>query len=263
MQSTFESDPGISSQLSLYRQNGSKVIEGDLITLPVAGGLIYEEPFYIQAAGTAGSSFSGSYPVLKRIAVSFGGNVGFGPTLQSALSQVVPGLGSGTSSGGSAGGGTSTGSVSAAVRNYLAQAESDYAQAQAALKHGDLGSYQKYIAKMKTALDQAQRAAQPRAAQPRPPRRRPLALTWSRPYGRRSLVARWADTAADIGGDAHRQVDGGRTLGRDGTFMNADLPVIWHLGPAGGGKETDCSWHLGCWSTPPLCQRTGARSAVT
>ena len=161
VQSTFESDPGISSQLSLYRQNGSKVIEGDLITLPVAGALIYEEPFYIQAAGTAGSSFSGSYPVLKRIAVSFGGNVGFGPTLQSALSQVVPGLGSGTSSGGSAGSGTSTGSVSAAVRNYLGQAESDYAQAQAALKHGDLGSYQKYIAKMKTALDQAQQAAKP------------------------------------------------------------------------------------------------------
>jgi uncharacterized membrane protein (UPF0182 family) len=161
VQGTFESDPNISSQLSLYRQNGSKVIEGDLITLPVAGGLIYEEPFYIQAAGTAGSSFTGSYPVLKRIAVSFDGNIGFGPTVQNALSQVIPGLGSGTSSGGSAGGGTSTGSVSAAVRNYLAQAESDYAQAQAALKHGDLGSYQKSIAKMKTALDQAQHAAKP------------------------------------------------------------------------------------------------------
>jgi uncharacterized protein len=161
VQGTFESDPGISSQLSLYRQNGSKVIEGDLITLPVAGGLIYEEPFYIQAAGTAGSSFSGSYPVLKRIAVSFDGNIGFGPTLQNALSQVIPGLGTGTSSGGSSGGGTSTGSVSTAVRNYLAQAESDYAQAQAALKQGDLGSYQKYIAKMKTALDQAQQAAKP------------------------------------------------------------------------------------------------------
>jgi uncharacterized membrane protein (UPF0182 family) len=163
VQSTFESDPGISSQLSLYRQNGSKVIEGDLITLPVAGGLIYEEPFYIQAAGTAGSSFSGSYPVLKRIAVSFDGNIGFGPTLQDALSQVIPGFGgSGPGTGtGPSSGSTGQGKVSAAVRNYLAQAESDYAQAQAALKHGDLGSYQKYIAKMKTALDQAQRAAAP------------------------------------------------------------------------------------------------------
>jgi uncharacterized protein len=161
VQSTFESDPNISSQLSLYRQNGSKVIEGDLITLPVAGGLIYEEPFYIQAASTGGGTSTGSYPVLKRIAVSFDGNVGFGPTLQNALSQVIPGLGSGTPSGGSSGGGTPAGPVSAAVRNYLAQAESDYAQAQAALKHGDLGSYQKYIAKMKTALDQAQQAAKP------------------------------------------------------------------------------------------------------
>ncbi len=162
VQSTFESDPGISSQLSLYRQNGSKVIEGDLITLPVAGGLIYEEPFYIQAAGTAGSSFSGSYPVLKRIAVSFGGNVGFGPTLQSALSQVVPGLSAGPGSSGSSGSGSGsgTGSASVTVRGYLAQAESDYAKAQAALKTGDFASYGKYTALMKQALDQAQKAAQ-------------------------------------------------------------------------------------------------------
>lgn len=163
VQSTFESDPGISAQLSLYRQNGSKVIEGDLITLPVAGGLIYEEPFYNQAAGAKGSSFAGSYPVLKRIAVSFDGNIGFGPTLQAALSQVIPGFGGtgpGTGSGPGSGS-TGQGKVSASVRKYLAQAESDYAQAEAALKHGDLGSYQKYIAKMKTALDQAQQAATP------------------------------------------------------------------------------------------------------
>ena len=69
VQSTFESDPTISSQLSLYRQNGSKVIEGNLITLPVGGALVYEEPIYIQAAGTTGGSTSGSYPVLKRVAV--------------------------------------------------------------------------------------------------------------------------------------------------------------------------------------------------
>jgi uncharacterized membrane protein (UPF0182 family) len=129
----------------------------------VAGGLIYEEPFYIQAAGAAGSTSTGSYPVLKRIAVSFDGNIGFGPTLQNALSQVIPGLsgsGSNTGSGTSSGSG-GQGTVGAAVRNYLAQAESDYADAQAALKRGDLGSYQKYIAKMKTALDQAQQAAKP------------------------------------------------------------------------------------------------------
>jgi uncharacterized protein len=167
VQSTFESDPTISSQLSLYRQNGSKVIEGDLITLPVAGALVYEEPIYIQAAGAAGSSTTGSYPVLKRVAVSFDGNVGFAPTLQQALSQVVPGLagssggaGSGAGSGSGSGPGSSgTGPVSAAVRGYLQQAESYYAKAQAALKRGDFASYGRYTQEMKKALDQAQQAA--------------------------------------------------------------------------------------------------------
>ena len=167
VQGTFESNAAVSRQLALYRQEGSKVILGNLITLPVAGGLIYAEPIYIQAANTTGgSSSSGSYPVLQRVVVSFDGNVGFGPTLPSALSQVIPGLGgSGSSSGSqSGGGGTGQGSVSAAVRSDLAQAESDYAKAEAALKQGDLTGYAKYIADMKTALDQAQRAAQPHPA---------------------------------------------------------------------------------------------------
>jgi len=104
--------------------------------------------------------------VLQRVVVSFDGNVGFGPTLQNALSQVIPGLGgAGSSSGGQPGSGsTGQGSASAAVRGDLAQAESDYAKAQAALKQGDLTGYAKYIAKMKSALDQAQRAAQPHPA---------------------------------------------------------------------------------------------------
>jgi len=162
VQGTFESDPTISSQLSLYRQNGSKVIEGNLITLPVGGALVYEEPIYIQAAGTTGGSTSGSYPVLKRVAVSFDGNVGFSQTLSGALSQVIPGLSSspGSSSGSSGSSGTGQGSASAVVRADLAQAESDYAKAQAALKTGDFASYGKYTALMKQQLDRAQKAAQ-------------------------------------------------------------------------------------------------------
>jgi len=171
VQGTFESNAAVSRQLALYRQEGSTVILGNLITLPVAGGLIYEEPIYIRAANTSGgASSSGSYPVLQRVMVSFDGNVGFGPTLQNALSQVIPGLGGSGSSGGSGSGagpgsgGTGQGSVSTAVRGDLAQAESDYAKAEAALKQGDLTGYAKDIARMKAALDQAQQAASPRPA---------------------------------------------------------------------------------------------------
>jgi uncharacterized membrane protein (UPF0182 family) len=169
VQSAFESNTSVSAQLSLYRQNGSTVIEGNMIILPVGGGLIYEEPVYIQAAGAAGSS-SGSFPYLQRVLVSFNGHVGFGATLQDALSQVVPGLtgqqgtpsgsGSGSGSGGGTGTGTGTGPVSAAVRADLQQAEKYYTQAQAALKQGDFATYGADTALMKKALDAAQQAAQ-------------------------------------------------------------------------------------------------------
>ena len=102
--------------------------------------------------------------------MSFGGNVGFGADAAKRTQPGGPGhWAPGPRPAASAGGGTSTGSVSAAVRKYLQQAETDYAQAQAALKSGDLASYQKYIAKMKTALDQAQQG-RPDAAR----------STWSR-----------------------------------------------------------------------------------
>jgi uncharacterized protein len=151
VQNNFESDTVASKELSLFRQGGSSVIKGNLIALPLGGGLLYEEPIYIQAAGGTGS---GSYPTLKRVFVFFDGQVGYGLTLQNALGQVFAGLpsrGPALPSG--------TGQVSAAVRRYLAQAEQDYAAAQAALKRGDFAAYGQDIANMKAALDNAQHAA--------------------------------------------------------------------------------------------------------
>jgi uncharacterized protein len=151
VQNNFESDTVASKELSLFRQGGSSVIKGNLIALPLGGGLLYEEPIYIQAAGGTGS---GSYPTQKRAFVFFDGQVGYGPTLQNALGQIFAGL---PSTGPVLPSGT--GQVSAAVRKYLAQAEQDYTAAQAALKIGDFASYGQDIANMKRALDNAQRAA--------------------------------------------------------------------------------------------------------
>jgi len=151
VQNAFESFTTASKELSLFRQGGSSVIPGNLIALPLAGGLLYEEPIYIQAAGGAST---GSYPTLRRVFVYFAGQVVYGTSLQNALAQVFTGLpsaGPGIPSGG--------GAVSAAVRRYLQQAEQAYATAQAALRSGDFSAYGKAIASMKQALDNAQRAA--------------------------------------------------------------------------------------------------------
>jgi uncharacterized membrane protein (UPF0182 family) len=151
VQNNFESDTVASKELSLFRQGGSTVIKGNLVALPLAGGLLYEEPIYIQAAGGASA---GSYPTLKRVFVFFDGQVGYAPTLQNALGQIFAGL---PSTGPALPSGT--GQVSAAVRRYLAEAEQDFAAAQAALKSGDFAAYGQDIANMKAALDNAQHAA--------------------------------------------------------------------------------------------------------
>ncbi len=167
VQNNFESNTVASKELSLFRQGGSSVIKGNLIALPVGGGLLYEEPVFIRAAG--GTS-AGSYPTLKRVLVFFDGQVGYGASLQDALAQVFTGLPS-TGPGISGSGGT----VSAAVRMYLQQAEQAYAQAQAALRSGDFAAYGQAIAKMKQALDNAQRAAKRAAGATPPPTSTPTA----------------------------------------------------------------------------------------
>jgi uncharacterized membrane protein (UPF0182 family) len=151
VQNNFETDPVASKELSLFRQGGSAVIKGNLIALPLGGGLLYEEPIYIEAAGGASA---GSYPTLKRVFVFYNGQVGYGLSVQGALAQVFTGLpsaGQGPPSG--------SGAVSAIVRKYLQQAEQDYATAQAALRSGNFTAYGQAIASMKQALDNAQQAA--------------------------------------------------------------------------------------------------------
>jgi len=152
VQNNFESNTTASKELSLFRQGGSSVIKGNLIALPFEGGLLYEEPIYIRAAGGTGA---GSYPTLRRVFVFYDGQVGYGTSLQGALAQVFTGLpsaGQGVPSGTGAG-------ASALVRKYLQQAEQDYATAQSALRSGNLSGYAQAIAQMKQELDNAQQAA--------------------------------------------------------------------------------------------------------
>ena len=85
VQNTFNSDPTASQTLNLLSQQGSQVIKGNLLTLPVGGGLLYVQPVYVQ------SSTGTQYPLLRKVLVSFGDKVGFADTLREALDQVFGG----------------------------------------------------------------------------------------------------------------------------------------------------------------------------
>ncbi|SDG93992.1 hypothetical protein SAMN05421505_109189 [Sinosporangium album] len=85
-QNTFDSDPRVSTELNLLRGTGgaTEVLNGNLLTLPFAGGLLYVEPVYVQPKAAT----SARYPTLQRVLVLFGDKVGFGPSLKDALNQV-------------------------------------------------------------------------------------------------------------------------------------------------------------------------------
>jgi uncharacterized membrane protein (UPF0182 family) len=165
VQGAFESNAAASAELTLLRRGGSIVTLGNMITIPVGGGLLYIEPVYVTAAA-AGST--GSYPSLQRVFAFYAGHpVGFQPTLTEALAQVF----SGSTPGQSPPRGSTGGSVNAQVIADLKQAQQFYAKAQAALRNSDLASYGQYITKMEQQIIAAQAAAKaghPAAGSPKP-----------------------------------------------------------------------------------------------
>jgi uncharacterized membrane protein (UPF0182 family) len=85
MNNNFTSNPDVSNELNILARGDSEVIRGNLLTLPVGGGLLYVQPVYVQAA--AGTQF----PLLQRVLVAFGDQIGFASTLDEALDQVFGG----------------------------------------------------------------------------------------------------------------------------------------------------------------------------
>jgi uncharacterized membrane protein (UPF0182 family) len=85
VQNTFNSDQEISSQINLLKQGQSEVLNGNLLTLPVGGGLLYVQPVFVQASSGT------QLPTLRKILVAFGDEVAFEDTLQEALDQIFEG----------------------------------------------------------------------------------------------------------------------------------------------------------------------------
>jgi uncharacterized protein len=84
IQNDIESDSTIAKALTLQRQGNSEVVLGNLLTIPLAGKVLYVEPVYTQAHG--GSSF----PILRHVIAVYGdGQPAFRSTLDSALRQAI------------------------------------------------------------------------------------------------------------------------------------------------------------------------------
>jgi len=150
--------PDISSRLTLLNQQGSQIIQGNMLVIPIEQSLLYIRPLYIQGSGAT------KLPEFKFVVVVYGGRAVIGASLPDALSQLFPDLGPAPPPGGTAGsptppppGGTA-GAPSGTVAELLAQAVNAYNDAQTALKNGDLAGYQKDVDHMADLIRQSQSA---------------------------------------------------------------------------------------------------------
>jgi len=146
--SNFEAKPEVATSLSLLRQGGADVVLGNLLTLPVGKGLLYVQPVYVRATGN-----TAAYPLLQRVLVSFGDQIGFSETLQGALDQVFGGD-SGTDASNNQpntpineGAGTSQ-----AIRTAIASLQSAFADLEAAQRRLDGAAEDRARARVKAAI---------------------------------------------------------------------------------------------------------------
>ena len=79
-------DQAIAPQITLWNQQGSEVIQGTLLVIPIEESLIYIRPLYLKAQG-------GSIPELKRVIVAYQNQIVMEETLESALERIFPGGG--------------------------------------------------------------------------------------------------------------------------------------------------------------------------
>ncbi|UOQ88668.1 UPF0182 family protein [Agromyces endophyticus] len=147
VQAKFNSDPSVSQSLNLLKQGQSDVINGNLLTVPVGGGLLYVQPVYVKSTGNT------SYPLLQKVLVAFGDQIAFQDTLDQALNvlfggdsgattgdeNVEPGTGAGDGDNG--GSPTTPTTPSDEMQALLNQAKQALKNKQTALAEGDWAGY--------------------------------------------------------------------------------------------------------------------------
>ncbi|MGW4730729.1 UPF0182 family membrane protein [Streptomyces shenzhenensis] len=81
VQSQFNSEQDIASAIKLLEGGSSQVEYGNLLTVPLDGGLMYVEPVYVRGGGL-------KYPLLRKVLVTYEGRTAFEDTLDEALDVV-------------------------------------------------------------------------------------------------------------------------------------------------------------------------------
>ena len=81
IEARINQDPIISQQISLWNRQGSRVIQGNLLIVPIEQSLLYVEPIYLEAT-------QNSLPTLVRVIVAYENRIIMARTLEQALQGI-------------------------------------------------------------------------------------------------------------------------------------------------------------------------------
>ncbi|MBV9770981.1 MAG: UPF0182 family protein [Bryobacterales bacterium] len=82
VEARINQDQNISKDLTLWNQQGSQVLRGQMLVLPIERTFFYVEPIYIQAS-------QAKMPQLKKVALAMGNNLAYDDTYSQALAQLA------------------------------------------------------------------------------------------------------------------------------------------------------------------------------
>jgi uncharacterized membrane protein (UPF0182 family) len=159
-------DTAARSQITLT-VGSADVNYGNLLSLPVGGGLLYVEPLYVQ------SKTSNTYPQMKFVLMNFGQYIGFADTLPDALKSLLNAAGQQPTSGGNqpppnTGGTPPTSSGSPAMNAAIAKINKALADLKAAQQAGDFTAYGKALQALQDAVNEYQAAQAAASTTPTP-----------------------------------------------------------------------------------------------
>ena len=148
----INADSQFAAERTLLGQGGSEIRFGDFLVVPIEESLLYVQPVYVQ------SDQPNAIPELRRVIVVNGPDIGIGSTLGEALEDALGDAAPTPTPPDGDGGGEPppTGTVDEQVRALLDEAANHFALADAALRNGDLATYQREVELAQAAIDEAQ-----------------------------------------------------------------------------------------------------------
>jgi uncharacterized membrane protein (UPF0182 family) len=162
IEARIDQNPQLSAQLSLWNQQGSKVLRGALIVIPKGRALLYAEPLNLQAERSP-------MPQLRLVVLALQDQLAYGPTLEDALrslfgnaASTLPGplpSGSGVAAAAPAVQGraaTASAPAAADFNALISEAARNFADYQRLTAEGKLAEAGQKLEALKRALEQLQ-----------------------------------------------------------------------------------------------------------